>query len=93
MALIENGSRPIVLNNFTYDDESNSMFCDFNFFGESSYWYNGDGYTFKGTIKGLAKFSWESQPKRSSDDTFYNTCVLDVSYGILSYNYNYHQSE
>ena len=57
MVLIENGSRPIVLSHFTYDDELNSMFCDFDFFGVSSYWYKGDGYTFKGTIKGLAKFS------------------------------------
>lgn len=91
--IIENGSRPIVLSHFTYDSENQCLFCDFDFFGKSSYWHKGEGYEFTGTIKGTACISYEPQPKSTPSTLNFNTCTLDASYGVLSYTFTYNHVE
>lgn len=87
---VENQSRPIVLSHFIYDSENGSrLVCDFEFFGKSFYWFKPDeeGYEFTGTIKGIACFTYEGG--LNSDNFNFNTCTLDVSYGILQYTFVY----
>lgn len=91
--IIENGSRPIVLSHFTYDSENQCLFCDFDFFGKSLYWYKDEGYKFTGTIKGTACISYTVPPKSAPSTLNFNTCTLDASYGVLSYTFTSHHVE